>query len=87
MLWIDDIVESTPISSFFINSRIDMADFVNPHKVVVRLNAFSAWYDMKMNQKMGAKSEKLSRQFSQMESNMNLQEILKLIPIPKKKAI
>jgi hypothetical protein len=42
---------------------------------------------MKMNQKMGAKSEKLSRQFSQMESNMNLQEILKLIPIPKKKAI
>jgi len=43
------------------------------------------WYEDES--KDGAKSEKLSRQFSQMESNMNLQEIPKLIPIPKKKAI
>jgi hypothetical protein len=31
MLWIENIVESTPNPSFFINSRIDMAAFVNPY--------------------------------------------------------
>jgi hypothetical protein len=40
MLWIEDIVESTLVPPFFINSRIDMVNFVNLHKVVTR-SAFS----------------------------------------------
>jgi hypothetical protein len=28
---------------FFIDSRIDMVGFVNPHKVIARRNAFSAF--------------------------------------------
>jgi hypothetical protein len=43
MLWIEDIVESTSIPPFLINYRFDMVDFVNPHKVVARKNAFSAF--------------------------------------------
>jgi len=41
MLWIEDIVESTHAPTFLINSRIDMAIFADPHKVVARRNAFS----------------------------------------------
>jgi hypothetical protein len=37
MLWIEDIVESTPTPSFSINSRIDIASsFVHPHKVIAK---------------------------------------------------
>jgi hypothetical protein len=36
MLWIEDIVESTPAPSFSINSRMDIASFVHPHKVITR---------------------------------------------------
>jgi hypothetical protein len=47
MLWIEDIVESTPTPPFLTNSRGGnsrggMAGFVDPHKVVVR-NAFLAF--------------------------------------------
>jgi hypothetical protein len=41
VLWIKDIVESTPTPPFFTNSRIDIANFVNLYKVVVKRNAFS----------------------------------------------
>jgi hypothetical protein len=34
ILWIEDIVESTRITSFFSTSSVDMVGFVNPHKVV-----------------------------------------------------
>jgi len=45
MLWIEDVVESTPTPPHLINSWIDMVNFVNSHKVVVvaRKNAFSAF--------------------------------------------
>jgi len=43
MLWIEDIVKNTLIPLFFINSRVDMDDFVDPHKVNARMNAFSAF--------------------------------------------
>jgi hypothetical protein len=43
MLWIDDIVESTSAPPFLTNSRIDMASFVDPHKVVARRNVFSTF--------------------------------------------
>jgi hypothetical protein len=40
MLWIEEIVESKPAPQFLTNSRIDIAGFVNTHKVVVNGNAF-----------------------------------------------
>jgi len=42
MLWIEDIVESTPAPSFSINSRMDIASFVHLHKVITR-SIFSAF--------------------------------------------
>jgi len=41
MLWIENIVESTLAPPFLTNSRVDMANFVDPCKVVVGRNAFS----------------------------------------------
>jgi hypothetical protein len=43
MIWTEDILKSTPALPFLTNFRIDMANFVNPHKVVGRNNAFSAF--------------------------------------------
>jgi len=40
MLWIEEIVESKPAPQFLTNSRIDIAGFVNTHKVVVNGNTF-----------------------------------------------
>ncbi len=42
MLWIENIVKNTLIPLFFINSRVDMNDFMYPHKVIARMSAFSA---------------------------------------------
>jgi hypothetical protein len=33
MLWIEDIIATPP---FFTISRVDMADFVDSHKVIIR---------------------------------------------------
>jgi hypothetical protein len=41
MLWIENIVKSTPSPPFLTNSRVDMAGWVNHHNMVVR-SAFSA---------------------------------------------
>ncbi len=41
MLWMENIVESIPISPFFTNFRVHMASFVDSHKVIVKKNAFS----------------------------------------------
>jgi hypothetical protein len=38
-LWIEGIVESTQAPPFLINSRIDMAGFVDPHKVVLPMSS------------------------------------------------
>jgi hypothetical protein len=42
MLWIEDSIESTQAPSFSINSRIDIASFVHPHKLIAR-NIFLAF--------------------------------------------
>jgi hypothetical protein len=39
MLWIEDTIENIPAHPFFTNSIIDMASFVNLHKVIIK-NAF-----------------------------------------------
>jgi hypothetical protein len=41
MLWIENTVKSTPSPPFSTNSKVDMADCVNHHNMVVR-SAFSA---------------------------------------------
>jgi hypothetical protein len=43
MLWIEDIVKSTPALSFLINSRVDMVNFMDPYKMIVRRSAFSSF--------------------------------------------
>jgi hypothetical protein len=42
MLWIEDIVESTPTPPFWTNFKVGMASFADPQKVVAR-NAFLAF--------------------------------------------
>jgi hypothetical protein len=62
------------------NSRVGMANFVDPHKVVAR-SAFlafpSAWNEVEFEG--GTKSEKFKYQFSQVEWDLDLQEILNWI--------
>jgi hypothetical protein len=43
MLWIEDIVGNTRTPLFLTNFRIDMIGFVDPHMVVVKRIAFSAF--------------------------------------------
>jgi hypothetical protein len=59
---------------------------MDPHKVLVRRSAFSA-FPSAWNEgepKKGIESERLKHQFSQVERDLNLQEMSKLVPIPKK---
>ncbi len=74
ILWIENIVESTSAPLFFTNSKIDMASFVNPHKVVVKTNAFSAFPSAQngIELKGGVESEKFKCQFSQVEGDLDL---------------
>ncbi len=69
-----DIVESTLTPPLFINSRVDMASFVKPHKVIAKRNAFSAfpsvWNGVELEG--GIESEELKCQFSQVEGDLNL---------------
>jgi hypothetical protein len=62
-----------------------MANFVDLHKMVARNNAFSA-FPSGGELEGGAKSGRLKCQFSQVEVDLDIQEIPKPIPIPMKKA-
>jgi len=64
-----------------------MASFVHLHKVIIRRSAFSTILNAQngVELKGRAKSGRLKRQISQMERDMNLQEMLKLVAILKKK--
>ncbi len=89
MLWIEDVVKNTTTPPFSTNFRIDMIDFVDPHKVVVRRSAFLAFPNAQDGVELECtrvESEGLKRQFSQVEGDLDLQEITKLIPISNKKA-
>jgi hypothetical protein len=43
ILWIEDIVESTQAPPFLTNSKVDMVNFVDPHKLVAKRNTISAF--------------------------------------------
>jgi hypothetical protein len=44
MLWIEEIVESILAPLFLTNSRIDMAGYVDPHKIVAKQSMHSFWF-------------------------------------------
>ncbi len=66
-----------------------MADFAYTHKVVVRMCAFTTFSSVQNGGelKFGAESEGLQCQFLQVEGDLDLQKISKLIPIPKKRIL
>ncbi len=80
MLWIENIVESTPPLPFLINSRVDMANFVDPYKVVVRRSAFFFFFQvhkMEVNWKAKPKKKKKNKELecqfsSQVIEDLNL---------------
>jgi hypothetical protein len=74
MLWIEDIVESTPTSPFWTNYKVDITDFVNPYKVVAKRNAFSTFPSAKNESELEGRveNEKLKCQFSQGEGDLDL---------------
>jgi len=41
MIWLEDIGESTSTLPFLINSKVDLAGFVNLHKMAPTKNSFS----------------------------------------------
>ncbi len=63
-----------------------MASFMDIHKVVVKRRAFWTFSSARneSESKGGAKSEGLKHQFSQVEGDLDLQEMIKLVPIPNK---
>ncbi len=82
MLWIKDIAESTKAPPFLANSEVDMASFVDLHKVVVkRISTFPSAQNGGES-KGGVESGGLKYQFSKVEGNLDLQKIPKLVPIP-----
>jgi hypothetical protein len=54
----EDIFESTLALPCLTNSRVDMVDFVNFNKVVIRRNAFSDF--LKKNQERKKREKKLT---------------------------
>jgi hypothetical protein len=60
ILWVEEIVESKPAPQFLTNSRIDIAGFVNSHKVVVSGNAFLVVqvHQIQVNPKKNKKNKK-----------------------------
>ncbi len=84
ILWIEDVVESTPTPLFLTNFIVDTASFVDPCKVVVRRNAFLIFSSARngVESKGGTKSERFK---IKVKGDLNLQNIPKSIPIPNKK--
>jgi hypothetical protein len=72
----ENIVENAPALPILTNFKMDMASFVNLHKVVVRSwSAFSAFPSGQNGgeSKGGAKNVQLKYQFSQVEGDLHLQ--------------
>ncbi len=71
MLWIEHNVGSTPTPPILTNLKVDMAGFVDLHKVVARSVCFvlpRTWNGGELEG--GAKSERLKHQFSQVEGEL-----------------
>jgi hypothetical protein len=79
---------STLAPSLLTNSIVGMAGFMDLHKVVAGRSAFlafrNAWNGIELKDEV--ENEGLKCQFSQVERDLDLQKIFKLIPISNKKA-
>ncbi len=86
MLWIEDIVESTQVPSFSTNFRVDLASFVDPHKVVARRSAFLALPNVCNGGELegGVKSGRLKCKFSQVEGDLDCKRSLNQFPFQRK---
>jgi hypothetical protein len=64
-----------------------MASFVDPHKVVARRSAFSAFPRAQNGGELegGLEIGRLKWQFSRVKGDLDLQEIPQLVPISKKR--
>jgi hypothetical protein len=76
----EDIVECTPTIPFSNTSSVGMTNFVDPHKVVAR-NAQNEGVLEVRTYNFG--HGRLKHSFSQVESDLDLQEIPKPTPLPK----
>jgi hypothetical protein len=75
MLWIEHNFENTSIPPFLTNTKVDMVDYVDLHKVVVKRIAFLAFLSARNEgESVGeVESEGLKHQFSQMERDLDLE--------------
>jgi hypothetical protein len=73
-LWIGDIVENRPTIPFFNTSNVDIARFVDSHKIVAQRNAFSTLQMHKMRTNFFGHGG-LECPFSQIEGYLDFQEI------------
>jgi len=87
----EDIVECTPTIPFSSTSNVGIVGFVNPQKVVAQRNAFPIFGNAQNEDVSKVRTKNfghggLKHSFSQVEGDLDLQKILKLASLPKKKA-
>jgi hypothetical protein len=87
----EDIVECIPTIPFWSTSNVGMVIFVDPHKVVAQRSAFSVLGNVLNDGVLKVRIEsfghaRLKYSFSQVEEDLDLQEIPKLALFPKKRA-
>ncbi len=75
MLWIEDIVGSTPSPPILTNSRADVVGFMDIHKVVAKRNVFLTFWSAQngVELKGGVEDGRLKCQFSKVEGDLDLQ--------------
>ncbi len=86
----EDIVECTPTIPILNTFSVGMVGFVDPHKVVIWKNAFIVLGNAQSDGVLEGRTESfghtwLKHSFSQVEGDLELQEIPKLVPLPKER--
>jgi hypothetical protein len=84
------IVKCTPTIPLLNTSSVGMVGFVNARKVVAQRSAFTILENVQNDgvSKVKTKSfghARLKHSFSQVEGDLDLQEVLKMAPLPKKR--
>jgi hypothetical protein len=74
MQWIEDIIKSAQAFPFLTNPRIDMASFVDFHKVIIKRSTILAFPSARNGgeSKGVVKNGRLKHQFSQVEGDLDL---------------
>ncbi len=77
MLWIEDIVKSTPAFPFLTTLKIDIISFVDLTKWLVERRHFQPFqvYEIRVKSKDGVENKELKHQFSQMKGDLYLQNL------------